>query len=312
MSTRLSIVVPSYNEEEVLPETKERLCGLLDHLQALGLISGESAIYFIDDGSTDRTWKAIEESAASDSRIHGIKLSRNQGHQHALLAGLLSVEGDAIVSIDADLQDDISVIEDMVRLFGEGFEIVYGVRKKRSVDTFFKRGTATAYYRLLKLFGVDIVYNHADFRLIGRKAIEALRQYTEVNLFLRGIVPLLGFPVSTVYYDRAERFAGTTKYPLKRMISLAIDGITSFSVVPLRFITALGLIVFLLSFGMIGWVLYGYFVVGATIPGWASSVIPIYFLGGIQLLSIGVVGEYISKIYLETKRRPRFLIEKSI
>lgn len=312
MSIRLSIVVPCYNEEEVFPETKQRLCGLLDHLQSLGLISGESAIYFVDDGSTDRTWKAIEESAASDSRIHGIKLSRNQGHQNALLAGLLSVDGDAVVSIDADLQDDIRVIDDMVRLFGEGFEIVYGVRKKRSVDTLFKRATATAYYRLLTLFGVDIVYNHADFRLMGRKAIEALRQYTEVNLFLRGIVPLLGFPVSTVFYDRAERFAGTTKYPLKRMISLAIDGITSFSVVPLRFITALGLIVFLLSFGMIGWVVYGYFVLGTTIPGWASSVIPIYFLGGIQLLSIGVVGEYISKIYLETKRRPRFLIEKSI
>lgn len=312
MTTRLSIVLPCYNEEEVLPETNKRLLALMDEMRLSGLIGNDSSVHYVDDGSKDRTWSMIEAFAAADPHIHGIKLSRNQGHQNALLAGLFGVEADAVITVDADLQDDITVIEDMVKAFQAGSEIVYGVRKSRTTDTLFKRGTASLYYKLLKAFGVDIVYNHADYRLMGKVAVEALRQYGEVNLFLRGVIPLLGFPSSTVYYDRSERFAGESKYPLQKMIALAINGVTSFSVVPLRFITLLGMTVSVLSFAMILWVLYGWFFMGTTIPGWVSSVVPIYFLGGIQLLSIGVVGEYISKIYLETKRRPRYFVEKVI
>jgi glycosyltransferase involved in cell wall biosynthesis len=310
MTLRVGIVLPCYNEEEVLPETNRRLLDLLTRLQQSGLVAPESAVYFVDDGSTDRTWTIMETLVAADSRVHGIKLSRNGGHQNALLAGLFAAEGDAVVTVDADLQDDINVIEEMVKRFSEGCEIVYGVRKSRSTDTAFKRGSAQAYYRLLGWLGVDVIYNHADYRLMGRRAVDALREFSEVNLFLRGIIPLLGFTTGAVYYDRAERFAGVSKYPLRRMLGLAFDGITSFSVMPLRFIAALGFLVCLLSIGMIGWVLYGKLVMNVTIPGWASSVIPIYFLGGIQLLSLGVLGEYVAKIYLETKRRPRYLIEK--
>ena len=312
MTTRLGIIAPCYNEEEVLPETNRRLLELLTHLRQSGLITADSALYFVEDGSKDHTWEIIETLAAADPRVHGIKLSRNRGHQNALLAGLFGAEGDALVTVDADLQDDVTVIEAMVRRFSEGCEIVYGVRQSRTSDTLAKRGTAELYYRFLAWLGVDIVYNHADFRLMGRRAVACLQQYSEANLFLRGIIPLLGFPTATVYYDRVERFAGESKYPLRRILALAIDGITSFSVMPLRFIAALGLIVCLLSIVMIGWVLYGRLFTNSAIPGWASSVIPIYFLGGIQLLSIGVLGEYIAKIYLETKRRPRYFIEKVI
>lgn len=309
---RLGVVVPCYNEEEVLPETGRRLIELLDHMTSLGLVSQGSGIYFVDDGSKDRTWAIIENMAAKDSRVHGIKLSRNRGHQNALLAGLFGAEGDALVSVDADLQDDISVVEEMVRKHRDGVEIVLGVRKGRDTDTAFKRGTAEMYYRLLNALGVDIVFNHADFRLMGRRALDCLGGYSEVNLFLRGIIPLIGFPTDTVYYDRSERFAGESKYPLRRMLGLAVDGITSFSIMPLRMISALGLIVCAFSVVMILWVIYGKLVMDAALPGWASSVIPIYFLGGVQLLSIGVLGEYIAKIYLETKRRPRYFIEKTI
>lgn len=311
-SIRLGIVVPCYNEEEVLPETSRRLVELLDRMTSLGLVSQDSGIYFVDDGSKDKTWAIIEDIAAKDSRIHGIKLSRNRGHQNALLAGLFGAEGDALVSVDADLQDDISVIEEMVRKHRDGVEIVLGVRKGRDTDTAFKRGTAELYYRLLNAMGVDIVFNHADFRLMGRRALDCLGGYSEVNLFLRGIIPLIGFPTDTVYYDRSERFAGESKYPLKKMLALAVDGITSFSIMPLRMISALGLLVCAFSVVMILWVIYGKLVMDAALPGWASSVIPIYFLGGVQLLSIGVLGEYVAKIYLETKRRPRYFIEKSI
>jgi len=296
----------------VLPETNRRLLELLTHLQQSGSISADSTLYFVDDGSKDRTWEIIESLAAVDTRVHGIKLSRNRGHQNALLAGLFGAEGDAVVTVDADLQDDITVIEEMVHRFSEGCEIVYGVRKSRAVDTAFKRSSAGMYYKFLAWMGVDVVYNHADFRLMSRRAIDCLRQYSEVNLFLRGIIPLLGFPTATVYYDRGERFAGVSNYPLRRMLALAIDGITSFSVMPLRFIAALGLLVCLLSIAIIGWVLYMRLFTAATIPGWASSVLPIYFLGGIQLLSIGILGEYVAKIYLETKHRPRYFIEKVI
>jgi glycosyltransferase involved in cell wall biosynthesis len=285
------------------------LTELLARLERASLVSSDSTVYLVDDGSRDQTWRLIEGLAAADSRVVGVKLSRNSGHQKAVLAGLLTAKGDAVVSIDADLQDDVDVIEEMVRRFHEGNEIVYGVRKSRSSDTVFKRGTAQAYYRLLRSMGVEAVYNHADFRLLGRRAIDSLAQFSEVNLFLRAIVPLLGFPSATVYYDRSERFAGVSKYPLRRMLGLAIDGITSFSVTPLRFISVLGMLVCLLSIGMIAWVAYGALVMNTTVPGWASSVIPIYFLGGVQLLSVGVLGEYVAKIYLETKRRPRYFIE---
>jgi polyisoprenyl-phosphate glycosyltransferase len=312
LNPRLGIVVPCYNEEEVLPETCRRLVELLERMVSSDLVSPESAIYFVDDGSKDKTWSIIENIVAKDSRVHGIKLSRNRGHQNALLAGLFGAEGDALVSVDADLQDDINVIEEMVRKYRSGVEVVLGVRKGRDTDTAFKRGTAEMYYKLLGAMGVDIVYNHADFRLMSRRAIDCLGGYSEVNLFLRGIIPLIGFPMDTVYYDRSERFAGESKYPLKRMLGLAVDGITSFSIMPLRMISALGLIVCAFSVAMILWVIYGKLVLDSALPGWASSVIPIYFLGGVQLLSIGVLGEYVAKIYLETKRRPRYFIDKAI
>lgn len=312
MTTRLAIVVPCFNEEDVLPETNRRLLALLTRLEDMQLTSADSTIHYVDDGSRDRTWSLIETLAAEDQRVHGIKLSRNRGHQNALLAGMFSATGDALVSIDADLQDDVNVIEEMVRNYEKGYDIVYGVRQSRSSDAFFKKTTAELYYRILAKMGVDIVYNHADYRLMSRRVVESLKEFAEVNLFLRGIIPLLGFRSTTSYYDRSERFAGESKYPLKKMLKLAIDGITSFSVVPLRMISLLGFLVSLLSILMIGWVLYGKFFTNSAIPGWASSVIPVYFLGGIQLLSIGVLGEYVAKIYLETKRRPRFLIEKVI
>jgi len=312
MTVRLAIVVPCYNEEEVLPETNRRLLALLTRLSELQLSSVDSGVYYVDDGSKDATWPLIESLAATDTRVHGIKLSRNRGHQNALLSGLMSVEGDAIVSIDADLQDDVSVIEAMVREFINGAEVVYGVRDSRQTDTIFKRRTALLYYGLMKKMGVDLVHNHADFRLLGRRAVEALRQYGEVNMFLRGIVPLIGYRSATVKYDRAERFAGVSKYPLRKMLIFAVEGITSFSIVPLRLITLFGLLISGFSFAMILYIFYGALVLKAVIPGWASSVLPIYFLGGIQLLSIGILGEYVAKIYLETKQRPRYFIEKSL
>ena len=276
---KLVVVVPCFNEEEVLPETSKRLVALLEKLTGVQLVTADSSICFVDDGSKDRTWNLIENLASTDSRIHGIKLSRNRGHQQALLAGLFSAQGDAVVSLDADLQDDIDAIEDMIVEFKRGVEIVYGVRRARVSDTAFKRGTAQVYYSLLRRLGVEIVPNHADYRLMGRHALDALREFSEVNLFLRGVIPLLGFKTSTVYYDRAERFAGVSKYPLRRMLSFAIDGVTSFSVTPLRAISLLGLVICLLSVGMVAWVLYGHFFLDTTIPGWASSVLPIYFLG---------------------------------
>ena len=312
MTVHLAIVVPCYNEQEVLPETNKRLLALLTRLQASQLISALSSIYYVDDGSKDGTWPLIESLAYADSRVHGIKLSRNRGHQPALLAGLMTVEGDAMVSIDADLQDDMDVIEDMVRQHIAGAEVVYGVRDSRQTDTAFKRHTALLYYRLMKSMGVDLVHNHADFRLLGRRAVEALRQYGEVNMFLRGVVPLIGYRAATVKYNRAERFAGVSKYPLRKMLSFAIEGVTSFSIVPLRLITLLGFVVAGFSFAMILFIIYGTLVLKAAIPGWASSVVPIYFLGGIQLLSVGIVGEYVAKIYLETKQRPRYFIESTV
>jgi glycosyltransferase involved in cell wall biosynthesis len=309
---RLSIVVPCYNEQEVLPETVARLKDLLDRLIVRDKVAGGSHVVFVDDGSRDRTWELVREFNAGDPRIRGVKLSSNRGHQIALIAGLFAADGDAVVSIDADLQDDVAAIESMVDEYLAGRDVVYGVRRRRDTDTMFKKASAESYYRMLGMLGVKVVYNHADFRLLSRRALEALKQYSEVNLFIRGIVPLLGFPSTTVYYERHERFAGESKYPFRKMLALAVDGVTSFTAFPLRLIALLGTAVSLLSVAMVVWVLWIRLYSGLAIPGWASSVIPIYFLGGVQLLSIGVLGEYVAKLYFEAKRRPRYFIEEQL
>lgn len=305
----LSIVVPCYNEQEALAATVPRLRSLLDSLGARGLVGKGSALYLVDDGSTDGTWAAIERYAADTTHVHGIKLSRNRGHQNALLAGLLHAPGDVVVSIDADLQDDLDAIERMLEAYASGAQIVLGVRRRREHDSVFKRVTAQQYYRWLKRLGVEVVFNHADYRLMGRRAIEALREYEEVNLFLRGIVPQLGFRTAIVDYDRAPRVAGESRYPLRRMLSLAWEGVTSFSAAPLRFITALGVTVSIVSIAFAGWALAAKLFSDRALPGWASTVVPIYFLGGVQLLCLGIIGEYLAKIYAEVKRRPRYQIE---
>lgn len=306
----LSIVIPCYNEEEVLPETIKQISALLDEMEAEGLVKADSHLCLVDDGSKDRTWQIIAESSRKNARVKGLKLARNRGHQNALLAGLENAEGDVLISIDSDLQDDIKVIRSMMEEYYEGSDVVYGVRKARETDTRFKRITAEGYYWFLRKMGVDIIFNHADFRLMSRRAIEALKKYEEVNLFLRGIIPTIGFPSTTVEYDRAERFAGESKYPLKKMLALAIDGITSFSPVPLRFIAGLGLLIFIFSMLISLWALGVRLFTDEAIPGWASSVLPMYILGGIQLLSLGVIGEYVAKIYGETKARPRYVIQE--
>jgi len=308
----LSIVVPCYNEEEVLPETVRRLGALIDSMRDDDLVAPGSHVLFVDDGSRDRTWPLIREFASERDSVRGLKLSRNRGHQNALLAGLHVTTGDVIVSIDADLQDDIDVIRTMVERHRDGYDVVYGVRRARETDTRFKRSTAEGYYRILALLGVDVVFNHADYRLLSRRALDALKCYEEVNLFLRGIVPTLGFPSCEVTYDRAERFAGESKYPLKKMLALALDGVTSFTAVPLRLIAGLGVVVFFVSLAISAWALSVWMFSDNAVPGWASSVLPMYLLGGIQLLSIGVVGEYIAKTYMETKRRPRFFVEERV
>ena len=310
--TRLTILVPCYNEEATLDACADRLLEIVEKLVAAGKVSAHSSICFIDDGSTDSTWALIAGRAERDRRLHGIKLARNHGHQLALLAGLSEVSGDAVVTIDADLQDDPAVIEDMVDAHAAGNDIVFGVRRQRETDTWGKRTFALAYYRLLRLMGVDIVHNHADFRLMSRRALEILKQYGEVNVFLRGLIPTIGLPRTTVTYDRAARTAGESKYSIRKMLSLAIDGITSFSPLPLRMIAVLGVLTFLGSLVLSLWVLWIYFVDQDAVPGWSSSVLPMYFLGGIQLLGIGIVGEYVAKAYMETKRRPRFIIDRTI
>ena len=306
----LDIVIPCYDEEEVLPETHHRMSALLCELVGQGKISRDSAIYFVDDGSRDRTWQLIEQIAAEDRHVVGIKLARNCGHQTALLAGLFTAKGDAIVSIDADLQDDIGAIKEMVDRFRAGTDIVYGVRRLRDTDSLFKHLSAEFFYRLIRALGVESVHNHADFRLISRRVLESLKQYREVNLYLRGIIPLLGFRSEIVYYDRAKRFAGISKYPLRKMIALALEAVTSFSIVPLRFITFVGFTVFGGSMLVSLWALWVRFFSGNVVPGWTSVVLPMYFLGGIQIFCIGILGEYLGKIYAEVKARPRFFIER--
>ena len=310
--TQLAIVVPCYNEEEVLPETCARMTALLARLQGAGKIAAESRVYFVDDGSRDRTWSVITDFVRTNLPVIGVKLSRNRGHQNALLAGLLLAQGDAIVSIDADLQDDIEAIEEMLDLFLRGCDIVYGVRKRRPTDSLFKRLTAEGFYRLLSAMGAQTIFNHADYRLLSRRAIDALRGFREVNLYLRGIIPLIGFRSAIVEYERSRRYAGTSKYPLRKMVALGLDAITSFSVVPLRLISLLGLLVFAGSMAVTVWALWIALVTDKAIPGWASVVLPMYFLGGVQLLALGAIGEYLGKLYTETKSRPRFVVEQIV
>lgn len=308
----VDIVVPCFNEEEVLPETARRLSDVLLGLMKEGRIASTSKVIFVDDGSRDRTWQLIEDLARDNAHLAGIKLSRNRGHQNALLAGLFTAEADAVVSVDADLQDDINVISEMLTLHSQGIDVVYGVRRDRSKDSMFKRGTANGFYRLIRALGADSVPNHADFRLMSRRSIEALKQFREVNLFLRGLVPLVGFKSSVVYYSRSERFAGVSKYPLRKMLALALDAVTSFTVVPLRIITLAGFFVFALSALMVVWALVVRVFTDQAVPGWASTILPIYLLGGIQILCIGILGEYLGKIYQEAKARPRYIIEKTV
>jgi len=308
----LAIIVPCYNEQEVLPETAKRLSGTLRYLSSEQIIDEKSTLLFIDDGSSDSTWNLIEKfHTENPSVFSGIKLSGNRGHQNALLCGLLAVKDyvDVTVSIDADLQDDIDVIGKMIEKYRAGYEIVYGVRSNREADSFFKRLTAQGFYRFMRFLGVDIVYNHADFRLMGRNALEALAEYGEVNLFLRGIIPLLGFKTCIEYYTRTERIAGTSKYPFGKMLQFALEGITSFSIKPLRLITLLGVLLFTVSIAMIAYFFVRYFT-GHTISGWASIACSLWGIGGLILFSIGIVGEYTGKIYMEAKRRPRYHIEQ--
>jgi glycosyltransferase involved in cell wall biosynthesis len=305
----LYLVIPCYNEEEVLHETAKRLLEKINNMIKNELISDKSKILFVNDGSKDKTWSIIEELNSKNDIFSGINLSRNRGHQNALLAGLMTAKeySDMTISLDADLQDDVDVIDKFVEQYYDGCDIVYGVRSSRQTDTFFKRTTALAFYKLMSVLGVDMVYNHADYRLMSKRALEGLSQYSEVNLFLRGMVPLIGYKYSVVEYERHERFAGESKYPLKKMIAFALDGITSLSIKPIRIITSLGFTIFFVSVIALVYSLIVKFI-GRTVTGWTSLTLSIWMLGGIQLLSLGVIGEYIGKMYNETKRRPRFII----
>lgn len=311
MSDILYIVVPCYNEEAVLPETQKELGDKLNSMIETGAISEESRIVFVDDGSKDRTWELIEKYHRENSKIGGVKLAHNRGHQFAVLAGLMTVKDlcDMAITMDADLQDDIDVVDKFVEKYKEGCEVVYGVRNSRATDTFFKKTTAEGFYKIMQAMGVDIVFNHADYRLMSKTVLDALSEYKEVNLFLRGIVPLIGYKSDIVEYARKERFAGESKYPLKKMLAFAIDGITSFSIKPIRMITTLGVGALGVSALMILWFIIGA-VRGNTVSGWATIVVSIWLFGGLILLGLGVVGEYIGKIYMEAKGRPRFRVEK--
>ena len=307
------LVIPCYNEEEMLPITAQALIKKMDALIGEKKISPKSKVMFVDDGSKDRTWELIEQLHASSELFTGLKLSRNKGHQNALLAGLMTAKeyADIIVSMDADLQDDINAIDGFLEKRAEGCEIVYGVRSSRETDTGFKRFTAQSYYKILASMGVEITYNHADYRMMSKKAVEALAEFKEVNLFLRGMVPMVGFKSDIVTYERAARQAGESKYPLKKMISFAVEGITSLSIKPIRFITTLGFMIFFVSIIMLIYFLVIHFM-GRTVPGWTTTVVSVWALGGLQLLAIGIIGEYIGKIYLETKARPKFIIETNL
>ena len=311
MGDILYIVVPCYNEQEVLRETAKRLKEKLEKLINEGKVSVKSRVLFVNDGSKDNTFGIIEELYSESELFEGINLSRNRGHQNALLAGLMEAikKADVTISMDADLQDDINAVDEMLDEYYAGCDIVYGIRKKRQKDTFFKRFTAELFYRLMNFLGAETVFNHADYRLMSKRAIEGLAQFKEVNLFLRGIVTMIGYRTSSVYYEREERFAGESKYPLKKMISFALEGITSFSVKPIRFITLIGFLIFITSIIMIIYFIIRWFI-GATVVGWASVACSVWAIGGLIMLSLGVLGEYIGKIYLEIKQRPKYIIEK--
>ncbi len=309
----LFIVVPCYNEEEVLDETTKRLNDKLNNLIKMKKISSQSKVLYVNDGSKDKTWELIKVIHNNNSMFWGLSLSRNRGHQNALLAGLMTAKeyADIIISMDADLQDDINAIDEMIEKYNEGSEIVYGVRNSRKKDTWFKRNTALAYYRFLKFMGVDIVYNHADYRLTSKRVLNELEKYGEVNLFLRGIFPLIGFKHDVVYYERHERFAGKSKYPLKKMLHFAWDGITSFSIKPIKMVLSIGIIIFVVSLFVM---VYSLIVklLGFTVSGWTFIVCSIWLLAGVQMLSIGLIGEYVGKIYSETKHRPRYIIDETL
>ena len=303
-------VIPCYNEQEVLPITAEQLRIKYDQLLQSGLIVENSRILLVDDGSKDRTWQIISQLHQKDSRFQGVKLSRNRGHQNALLAGLMTARSfcDAAISLDADLQDDINAMDAMLQKFQDGCDIVYGVRSDRETDTVFKRCTAQGYYKFMSGMGGELVYNHADYRLMSRRALDGLAEFGEVNLFLRGIVPMIGYRSDIVTYARKERPAGKSKYPLKKMLAFAWEGLTSLSIRPIRMITILGTLIFLVSIGILIYSVIRH-AMGATITGWTSLAVSIWAIGGLQLLAIGIIGEYIGKVYLETKSRPKYIIE---
>ncbi|MGL4981396.1 MAG: glycosyltransferase family 2 protein [Treponemataceae bacterium] len=313
MCPTVYFVIPCYNEQEVLPETSRRLIEKIETHIKNGILSDKTRIVFVDDGSKDTTWQIINDLHEKSSLCSGIKLSGNKGHQNALLCGLMTVKdlADCVISLDADLQDDINAIDEMIEKFCAGCDIVYGVRSERKTDSFFKRFTAESFYKMVNSLGGNLIYNHADYRLMSKRSLDALSNYREVNLFLRGIIPMIGFKTDIVYYERSERFAGESKYPLKKMLAFAFEGITSLSTKPIRMITALGFFIFLVSLGMLGFFIYRHFA-GRTIIGWSSIAVSVWAIGGLILLSIGVVGEYIGKIYLETKDRPRFIVEEFI
>ncbi len=308
---KLYIVVPCYKEQEVLPETARRLQQKMESLIENGAIHPQSRVVFVNDGSTDNTWQLIQQLHEQNPLFEGINLSCNRGHQNALLAGLMTVKeyADMTISMDADLQDDIDAVDEMVQKYYGGCDIVYGVRSKRATDTWFKRTTAEAFYHVMEGLGARVVFNHADYRLMSRRALEGLAQFKEVNLFLRGLVPLVGYPSDIVYYERHERFAGESKYPLKKMLSFAFEGITSLTTKPIRMIMMLGFGIFAISLCMMLYFIVQFFM-GNTVQGWASLGVSIWALGGIQLFAIGIIGEYVGKIYLETKERPRFIVEQ--
>jgi glycosyltransferase involved in cell wall biosynthesis len=310
---KLYIVIPCYNEEEVLPETTKRLTEKMKSLISKKIISKDSRVMYVNDGSKDKTWEIIKKTNEENKLFVGLNLSRNRGHQNALLAGLMTAKNyaDIVISMDADLQDDIDAVDKFIEEYDKGNDVVYGVRSKREKDTFFKRFTAESFYKLMKKMGVDIVFNHADYRLMSKRALDALEKYEEVNLFLRGIVPLIGFKSSTVMYERNERFAGESKYPLKKMLAFAFDGITSFSIKPIRMISNIGIIMFVISVILMLYSLIRY-IGGNTVSGWTFISISIWLIAGVQMLSLGIVGEYIGKIYSETKKRPRFIIAEEL
>lgn len=311
MTPRLIIVIPCYNEQEVLPITAPQFLAKLKELSDAGQITEDSRIMFVDDGSKDSTWQVISGLAEQDEHFIGIAQSRNRGHQNAVLAGLMEAKDmcDITISIDCDGQDDINAMDGMVAAYHEGCEIVYGVRSKRDTDTFFKRFTAESFYRLLNFMGAEVVFNHADYRLISSRALQELAKFKEVNLFLRGMIPLVGFKSTSVYYERSERAAGKSHYPLRKMLGLAFDGITSLSIKPIKMIIAMGIIVAIISFIGIIWAI-AEALLGQTVNGWASTTCIICFLSGVQLISVGVIGEYIGKIYMEVKQRPRYIISE--